>query len=63
MSLQLYSSCDCYKPPTRAYLHMLRASDALKVVPLGPFWHLAAPERAAAEGSGAGYHWVARRSP
>eukprot|EP00965_Chrysotila_dentata_P185652 6129167-Pleurochrysis_carterae.AAC.2 len=35
---------------------MVRASDALKVGPPRPFWHLTRPERAAPKGSGGGRH-------
>eukprot|EP00965_Chrysotila_dentata_P226814 6195647-Pleurochrysis_carterae.AAC.1 len=55
-STTFHTSVDCYKPSTSAQLQMGRASDALKVGPPGSFWHLAALERAAPGGSGAGRH-------
>eukprot|EP00965_Chrysotila_dentata_P063530 2105392-Pleurochrysis_carterae.AAC.3 len=35
---------------------MLKPSNALKDTPPGSIWHLAAPKRAAPQGSGAGRH-------
>eukprot|EP00965_Chrysotila_dentata_P071309 2356648-Pleurochrysis_carterae.AAC.1 len=39
-----------------AWVQMLRAPDALKIGPPGPFWQLAAPKRAAPQGSSGGRH-------